>query len=334
MEPVIGKLSGLPIPYQVKTDIKKNDIIEINSKKYKIIGSIGEGGFGTVYQAIYLPNNKSVALKLIPIKAVKNSQLFIRELKVMKVLSYQPECNEYIVCLYDNGKTVYQGHNYYAIVMEFLPKSDDILNYSAKAWGTEIPPNTMIHILKQLVFGLKYIHSKNVYHLDIKPENILVYPNKNRLKEEKWWKFPKVKYIDLGLSCIKGTQDCHQLRGTYIYSSPEIVRRRVKKSPNKITNKELKGADIYALGTVLYDILGQHPNTQKVLEIDEDKAIKYMHDYKKPETLIYPEITKLSDNEKKLGITLGIVISSLVVKNLDNRINNFDKIIDWLNKIN
>lgn len=37
--------------------------------------------------------------------------------------------------------------------------------------------NNIIKILKQLLRGLQFMHSNKILHLDIKPQNILVFPN-------------------------------------------------------------------------------------------------------------------------------------------------------------
>ena len=89
----------------------------------------------------------------------------------------------------------------------------------------------MIKLLEQLIFGLKYIHDKNIVHRDIKPSNIMVdvdniYCNIQDVL------VPTIKYIDFGISCGKfETNECVDSEGslgkagTSLYLSYELLPR-------------------------------------------------------------------------------------------------------------
>ena len=94
-------------------------------------------------------------------------------------------------------------------------------------------------IIKSISEALKYLHSKNVVHRDIKMENILI------------GEASDVKLIDFGFSiAIDTNQKLSIFCGTPSYMAPEIVNRE----PYSF------GADIWALGVLIYRIIkGEFP---------------------------------------------------------------------------
>lgn len=97
------------------------------------------------------------------------------------------------------------------------------------------------HIIKQILSGVKYIHSRDIVHRDLKPVNILI-SSKNA-----------VKIADFGLSAhhhFKHANDNSKC-GTLLYMAPE-------QALNKYYNKSV---DMWSCGVILYILLtnGKHP---------------------------------------------------------------------------
>ncbi|MBQ9212646.1 MAG: serine/threonine protein kinase, partial [Bacteroidales bacterium] len=118
------------------------------------------------------------------------------------------------------------------------------------------------NILRQILDGLQYIHSKGLVHRDLKPENIMI-ADKNH----------NVKIIDFGLAISDSFDDKLLKAGTPKYMSPEQ-----KKNAQKID----KLSDIYAFGLIMKEFLGDRLSKKykykciidKCLKIDKTKRYK------------------------------------------------------------
>lgn len=85
----------------------------------------------------------------------------------------------------------------------------------------------------QLILVVEYIHSCNIIHRDIKPQNIFVDKDMN------------LKIGDFGVSKIlDGTENCKTTAGTPLYFSPELIKG----------DHYSKKTDIWSLGCVIYEI--------------------------------------------------------------------------------
>jgi len=90
-------------------------------------------------------------------------------------------------------------------------------------------------IIRQIVEGLKYCHSRCITHRDIKLENLLLNEENN------------IKIIDYGFStCIPNDKKIKIFCGTPSYMAPEIVLKKEYCGPP---------ADIWAIGVLMFTIL-------------------------------------------------------------------------------
>ncbi|MCA9749740.1 MAG: serine/threonine-protein kinase, partial [Romboutsia sp.] len=210
---------------------------------YTILDTIGQGSYGIVYQAINTKINKLVALKLLKRKRrkglgyIETLDEVEHEVKILKTLSSYPECSKYVVCFYDLFATKYEGIEYYAIEYEYIKGYDMQTLTNERKKFTSYESCLMV---KQLLEGLVYMHSKNVVHRDIKPANIMFSDS-------------RLVYIDFGISCF--LTDCFGQVGTIRFMAPEIKANSVK---------YWKKADVYALGETIKYILS---NNTEILDI-------------------------------------------------------------------
>lgn len=152
------------------------------SAKYQIKEDLGEGSYGCVVKAINKETKQSVAIKRIEKlqkNKVENIQI-LREITLLKELNH-----EGIVRLIDAEIQIIENSTIIYLIFECLPSDLWKLIKSRKY----LELNTIKLILFQILKTVNYIHSKNVLHRDLKPNNVLV-------NEETW----EVKICDFGLA--------------------------------------------------------------------------------------------------------------------------------------
>jgi len=104
-------------------------------------------------------------------------------------------------------------------------------------WHTEEFPESLLkNCFNQMALGLKYLHANKVIHRDLKPQNILVSSDGT------------IKIADFGQAFkFEETDQVAKTKGTYHFLAPECLSNEGSYSG--------KGADVWALGVVLYSAL-------------------------------------------------------------------------------
>jgi serine/threonine protein kinase len=155
----------------------------------------------------------------------------------------------------------------------------------AKAYKEpELPPDDLV--LYQIANGLHYIHSRNLVHRDVKPDNILISittPVQIKLSD-----FGLVKKIS-----PQGTFTQSGLKGTLKWMAPEILKlmENMDDTSNELPHGTIK-SDTFAAGCVFFYFLtrGKHPfgNSFEILnnisknnptELNKHKQSKYFIKY-------------------------------------------------------
>jgi serine/threonine protein kinase len=132
---------------------------------------LGKGQYGRVFKAKYLPSNKIFAIKEIEIqKDNQNQEIAIsREIKTMNSMSNikHPNIMEYFGCFIEN--------NHYYLVLEYINGENlEIYRDKYQMMNQNMNQDLIILILKGIVNGLLYLHSKKILHRDISPDNIMI----------------------------------------------------------------------------------------------------------------------------------------------------------------
>ena len=197
----------------------------------EILGLVGQGGMGAVYQARQRQLDRLVALKILPAQVSHDpafAERFMREARALARLSHPN-----IVAVHDFG----QADGFYYFLMEFI---DGMTLRHLLAEG-KLAPREALAIVPQVCEALQYAHDRGVVHRDIKPENILLD------------KMGRVKIADFGLARLVGTDtgsrrltQPREVMGTPHYMAPEQIEK-----PQFVDHR----ADIYSLGVVFYEML-------------------------------------------------------------------------------
>ncbi len=199
--------------------------------KYHLVGELGRGGGGVVYQAIDPDLQRPVALKVLPVDSSPTMVArFLREARLAARLTHPS-----IIRIHEVGQTddPASGRPLFYIAMDFV--AGDNLQ---QALG-RLSLDERLKILEQVADAIGVAHAAGVIHRDLKPANILLAPG-NR---------PVV--ADFGTS--REEQDLTELTrsgallGTPTYMAPEQVLGQVRKvGPT---------TDVWALGVLLYRML-------------------------------------------------------------------------------
>jgi eukaryotic-like serine/threonine-protein kinase len=273
-----GPLAGLELAQAAAVDLAstgsvsesvEDTLLSAKLGDYRIIGEIGRGGMGVVYEAEQITLGRRVALKVLPSTASldpRHRQRFRIEAQAAALLHH-----EHIVPVYAIGCD--QGVDYYAMqliegrslselirslrqavphVLSVKPTTNVGVPGAQGSLETPAPPRlsesspnkrkhckTAAQLAFQAALALEYAHELGVIHRDIKPSNLLI-----DVRDQLW-------IADFGLARLP--QEDHDLTrtgdvvGTLRYMSPEQVRGDRAAVDAR--------ADLYALGVTLYELL-------------------------------------------------------------------------------
>ena len=221
---------------------------QIIIKDYKLFNVIGKGSFGEVYLTKKGDNPEYFATKRIDSKYLKNpftKKYLINEISILKELNHPN-----IIRLID----FIQSSNHSNVIMEYC--NGGSLSQILEQYGKPFPIEIIQYFMRQIVDGLKYIHSKNIIHRDIKLDNILVNfktiedkNNLNLLSSE-------IKIIDFGLSIKLGEgENANTYVGSPINMDPIILNKYKKAGGFEKLLSYNEKADIWSLGTICYKML-------------------------------------------------------------------------------
>ena len=203
---------------------------ELKFGRYEVEAEIGQGAMGKVYRALDPLSDRKVAIKTLKDDIVAQDKTgecvkrFQREARAAGGLSHPN-----IIKVFDVGE------NYY--VMEYLEGKDLLTLLHEK--GTFTLDETL-SIVAPIADALAYAHERGVYHRDVKPANIMVFPDGRTI------------ITDFGLAHLESSvmTTAGQFLGSPSYMSPEQV----------IGGELTSRADLYSLAVVTYEMLtGEKP---------------------------------------------------------------------------
>jgi ABC-type transport system substrate-binding protein len=222
--------------------------------RYEVLGELGQGGMGVIYRARDQVLGRDVAIKVIAANtafSAEAEQRFRSEAQVIAQLDHPG-----IIAIYDFGR--HNGGFFYVMPV--------VEGHSLRAMidRRELAVADVLDVGVAVAEALAYAHAREIVHRDVKPENIMVARDSDgRLR---------VTVMDFGLARSAGDDPITKtgvLIGTVAYLSPEQISGKIAEAP----------ADIYSLGTVLYECLANEPPF-----VGDSQAVLYriVHEFPAP----------------------------------------------------
>eukprot|EP00940_MAST-03C_sp_MAST-3C-sp2_P002787 g2787.t1 len=206
-------------------------------EEYANLGRIGSGNFSDVYCVRSRSDRNLYAVKKSKRKFLskRDRAIWMKEVEMFKRLG--PSC-AYIIQYY----RAWQEEGYFFVQMELCQRGnlEDFLN-AVLVEGKMIPEGTIWSWASHIASALNHIHSANVVHLDVKPQNVFL--TKNGL----------LKLGDLGLARDLASALDDGVEGDSRYMAPELL------NSSKVTS----AVDIFSLGIMLFQISSVFVNLPK-----------------------------------------------------------------------
>ena len=214
--------------------------------KYRISELIGQGGMGTVFEAVHTGTGSRVAIKLIVSNDIKEEVFvrFQREARAAGTIDSQ-----HIVRIFDMGTDERSGSPY--MVMERLYGED--LSQLMRRIGP-MSPEVSCSLIAQAAMGVAKAHEAGVIHRDIKPANLFLHDGDTGEVV--------VKILDFGIAkvlidVVQRAEEGGLTRTGSMLGSPHYMSPEQAQGLRTIDHR----SDVWSLGVVLYKMLtGQTPH--------------------------------------------------------------------------
>lgn len=239
---------------------------QVLDNRYLVGSRIARGGMATVYEAMDLRLDRTVAVKVMHPGLGDDDEFaarFVAEARAAAKLSHPN-----VVAVFDQGNddgTVF-------LAMELIPG-----HTLRDTIGKEAPlsPARALALLEPVVSALAAAHRAGLVHRDVKPENVLIADD------------GRVKVADFGLAKAVSATTQHTatgvLIGTVSYVAPELV----------VEGRSDARADVYAVGVILYELLtGKKPHEG---ETPIQVAYKHVHEDVPPPSRLAPGVPDYVD---------------------------------------
>ncbi|MBI5837881.1 MAG: serine/threonine protein kinase [Candidatus Eisenbacteria bacterium] len=221
--------------------------------RYRILGKLGEGGMGIVYEAEQQNPRRHVALKVVRgghFVDESTVRMFQREADTLARLRHPN-----IGAIYESGRTD-DGQHFFAMELVRGENMDVYLGRRPKAVSQD-EIRFRLALFRRIAEAVHYAHQRGVIHRDLKPSNIIVTDetaSEGTVVSSTGVRTPEVKILDFGLARItEGDVQMSQvtevgvIKGTLPYMSPEQAR-----GSGELIDVR---TDVYALGVILYEML-------------------------------------------------------------------------------
>ena len=276
--------------FNINKDFFKVKFSDVQLKKI-----IGEGGGDA---CVYLANwhSQEVAVKLFKLNLLdeKKYSVFENEVKIQSSL-HHPNVLRFLGAILEEKKV--------GFIMELCKHGD--LEHFLKLFSREHNEQKYsivekMRMLKEIASAMKYLHSLNVIHRDLKPQNVLITDNE------------ETRVMDFGLSKLAlGTELTQTVRvGTSVFMAPEVLSGYYDEK-----------VDVFSFGIMMYVVLTEKwkPYGEEMSVNGVELRVKNNPDFR-PNLSIYEVIShkeiicKMWDNDSKMRPSFDDIISYLEIQ--------------------
>jgi serine/threonine protein kinase len=229
---------------------------------YRVVRQLGQGGMGTVYEAMHEQIQRRAAIKVLRPEISQDRQVaqrFFNEARAVNIVDHPG-----MVEVFDFGHLP-DGTAY--IVMELL--KGESLSARLKRTGASLGADAL-RLTRQVAAALAAAHAKGIIHRDLKPDNVMVVPDPEAPGGE------RAKVLDFGIAKVAAAQTASAGLGDGVHTATFAVMG----TPAYIAPEQCQGArdvtakaDVYALGVMLYEMLGG----RRPFESDSAVGLMFSH---------------------------------------------------------
>ncbi|XP_063388479.1 phosphorylase b kinase gamma catalytic chain, liver/testis isoform isoform X3 [Cydia fagiglandana] len=218
-------------------DLPDKDAAKEFYAKYEPKEIIGRGISSTVRRCVEKETGREYAAKIIDLSQESMDGVDThtmrdatkQEIQILRMVAGHP----YIIELQD----VFESETFIFLVFE-LCKNGELFDYLTSV--VTLSEKKTRYIMRQVLEGVRYVHSKNIVHRDLKPENILLDDQLN------------VKITDFGFAkVLKEGEKLFELCGTPGYLAPETLKANMFEDAPGYGME----VDIWACGVIMFTLL-------------------------------------------------------------------------------
>ncbi|XP_005308062.2 serine/threonine-protein kinase D3-like [Chrysemys picta bellii] len=234
------------------SDYESPDDTDI-SRSYQIFPDevLGAGQFGVVYGGKHRKSGRDVAVKVIDKLRFppRQENQFRNEVSILQ--SLHSPCVVHLECMFEGPARLF-------VVMERL--RGDMLEMILSSETGRLPEPLAKFLTAQILSALRHLHTRNIVHCDLKPENVLLASDEP---------YPQVKLCDFGFArIIEESSFRRSVVGTPAYLAPEVLRQHGY-------NRAL---DMWAVGVIIYvSLSGTFPFNEEEDVNDQIQNAAFMY---------------------------------------------------------
>jgi curved DNA-binding protein CbpA len=225
-------------------DQNRNTLLGKIVGEYKVTELIAEGGFGKTYKGEHIHLNTPICIKHGHFVSPQDTEILFEEAKAMWDLRHFGIPAVKDVMKLEDGSP--------ALIMSYIPGPtlEQIVKKTKK-----LDPEHVAWIAERTLNILKYLHFHGVVHGDVKPQNVIVQPEKHT-----------VVLVDYGLSMINPQNSSKNKGYTPFFAPPEQKR----------SQPLLPESDFYSLGMTMIYALGGDVKSKRVPDCVPDPICKFI----------------------------------------------------------